>query len=830
MNMLNELTIKNLKQNKKRTIMTIIGIMLSVALITAITTFVSSMQRSMVDYAKQQNGDYHVLVSDVPEEKQKYLLQHVNIERVMEGKTLGEIAPEEFLPAEICKDQEGMLKLRAFEEKALSNIGIFLIDGKLPKNDQEILIPNVLSGIDGKNYVPGDEIRIRVNQEEKTYRVAGVMGRNSFEFKKNESMGYTFVTKLSSEQAGEKDYLLTLKKPTEVYTFCEELVEKSGFSEEQLLTNDGVLRFEGSSKSEHTMAVLRRISMLVIGIILFTSVFVIKNSFDISITERIRQYGMLTSVGATSKQIRKNVFFEGVVLGGIGVPLGILSGIFAIWLTLEVVKKILLQSSLSDIPLGMHLSWKAILAAIVIAVIIIYLSALMPARKAVKISPMDAIRGTGKQKLNGKKLRTAKWFGKLFGVEGELASKSLKRSKKKYRTTVFSIFLSVVMFVSIGSILQYGFLLQSYVYHDMGYNLEMDVQSPELEEEVLERIYAEALNTKGIQKGTIIKSAVYFIQDAEYSKETLKYELPTYESKRAMEENINVVFYSVSEEMYRSYVKELGLSYESAKDQVIICDTQRRNLYDQDSGKTTRRQFPLLASGKGDVLSYRTIMEQEEKIASISIAKKTEKMPFGVLPSYYDVIAIVSEETMARLDSHLVGIYMDAENPGQVKKEIRQMDSSLKWDDTDYEELKKENKSMVLILSIFLYGFIAVISLIGITNIFNTITTNMALRSREFAILRSVGMTEKEFRKMIRYESLLYGAKALLFGIPVGVGLSYVMYRMFIGVIEVSYELPWNEMGIACVAVFLIVFWTMQYSVKKAEKQNMIETLRNENI
>ena len=358
MNILNELTVKNLKRNKKRTLVTIFGIILSVALVTAITTFVSSMQGSMIEYAKKNDGDYHIFVSDVPVEQQKYLLNNAKIEQTMIGQTIADVAPETFFKEE--EDQEnhrGMLKLKAFEEKDLKRLGIKLIEGRMPKNEQEILLPMQLSGLDGISYEVGDVLTLKVNGSEETYTIAGLMGINSFEFQKDGMMGSTLVTKLDHDTAGQPiEIALSLKDPKEAYTFAENLKEEHGFSQEQIITNDMLLQFEGGTRSEQTMQVLYRMAVIVILIIIFTSVFVIKNSFDISIMERIKQYGMLASIGATSKQIRKNVLFEGVVLGVIAIPLGILCGVFAIWVTLLTVTQILAGSGLADISLHLYVS------------------------------------------------------------------------------------------------------------------------------------------------------------------------------------------------------------------------------------------------------------------------------------------------------------------------------------------------------------------------------------------------------------------------------------------------------------------------------------------
>lgn len=834
MNILNELTTKNLKRNKKRTIVTIFGIVLSVALITAITTFISSMQGSMIEYAKKADGDYHIFVSDVPVEQQKYLLNNAKIAQTMIGQTIGDISPETFFKAE--EDQEnhrGMLKLKAFEEEGLEKLGIKLIEGRMPENEKEVLAPITLNGLDGTNYEVGDALTIKVNDSEETFKVVGLMGLNSFEFQKDGMMGYTFVTRLNHDTTGKSmEMALSLKEPKEAYTFAEELKEEQGFSQEQVITNDMLLRFEGAARSEQTMTVLYRMAAVVILIIVFTSVFVIKNSFDISIMERIKQYGMLTSVGATSKQIRKNVLFEGFLLGVTAVPLGVLSGIFAIWVTLFAVTKILAGSDLGDIPLHLYVSWQAVTAAVLIAVITIYISAFIPARKAVKIAPMDAIRDSGNLKIPGRKLRTSRLLAKLLGVEGEIASKNLKRSRKKYRTTVFSIFLSVVLFISISSVIQYGFLLQSYAYKEMDYNLCASIEDSELSQEKQLELYEKAAKAEGVEESTIVKRQICNMTQGDYTKDALEEIETSYDSVEEAEEQMYVTFYSVPEKQYLEYLKDIGVSYEEAKDKAIICDTQRRTVYNQDTGETTRKQFRLLNSKAGDELSYRALAADEKPRdkKTIEILKRTEELPFGVEADYYSVVAIVSDETMTKLDGVLNGFYAQAEDTQKLQEELREFDESVEWYFTDYAQLAKEQNSVILVVSIFLYGFIAVISAIGITNIFNTITTNMTLRSREFAILRSVGMTEKEFRRMIRYESLLYGAKALLFGIPVGVALSYGMYRIFIDVIEVPYTLPWKEILIAAAAVFMIVFWTMRYSVKKAEKQNIIETIRSENI
>lgn len=838
MNILNELTIKNLKQNRKRTLVTIFGIVLSVALVTAITTFVSSIQQSMVEHAREMNGNYHIMVSDVPLEKQKYLLNNEKVEKAMTGRTLASMKFELTEEQKAAGMTEPQIKLKAFDGETFRQIGMkrILVKGALPSNENEVLYPLYLNGFD-KEYKVGDHVTLNVGGAEKTYKISGMITSPSFEFKTGDGNGgYTFLTRSDKKISGETmEIALLMKNPRDVYPFFEELKEEHGFTDEQLVVNDSLLRFQGVLKTERTMKILYSIAAVVISIIVFTSVFVIKNSFDISITERMKQYGMLVSVGATSRQIRKNVRFEGLILGLIAIPAGVLCGIAAIGITLRIVMKILEGGRLAaEYTLTLHVSLWAVLAAVLVAALTIYLSTLIPAGKAAKVSPIEAIRESGNIKISNKKLRTPKIIQRVLGVEGEIADKNLKRSRKKYRTTVFSIFLSVVLFVSISSVIKYGFMVQELQYQKRDFNLEVHLDSGDMTREEEYALCQRVAKLDGIKQVFISRLAYAQLKNGDYTKEAIGNKENGYRSPEELDEATMLDIYALPDRDYREYVKDLGLSYKEADGRLIIADSAIKEYYDKDQN-LRRIKYNQLNSKAGDVLHVKVFGTGEEEDQSMNweIAKRTDKLPFGIEHHEFantSITVIISEKMMSTLSWRMNGLRIDAENPAKLGKAIVDSAKEITWHITDYEEEANESNSIILIFSIFLYGFIAVISAIGITNVFNTITTNMTLRSREFAILKSIGMTDREFRRMIRYESVLYGIKALLFGIPVGVALSYLMYRLFIGIMVVPYQLPWEQIGIAVLGVFAVIFLTMGYSVRKTKNQNIIETIRSENI
>ena len=143
-------------------------------------------------------------------------------------------------------------------------------------------------------------------------------------------------------------------------------------------------------------------------------------------------------------------------------------------------------------------------------------------------------------------------------------------------------------------------------------------------------------------------------------------------------------------------------------------------------------------------------------------------------------------------------------------------------DDLDYE------RRFQGILQVFTYGFITLISLITVANVFNTISTNIHLRRREFAMLESVGMSPKGFKRMMRFECVFYGLKALLFGLPISLLITYAMYSSIMIGVDIGFMLPWTSIGISVLSVFLVVFITMLYATHKIHKENIIDALKTE--
>ena len=840
MNILNKFTIKSLKLNKKRTIVTIIGIMLSTALICGVAGLVSSFQNSLIDWARTNDGNYHVTFKNVSSDKAQYVTENQKVKDYFLSSSLG------WANLEGSKaTNKPYLHVLAYDKKALENYGVVLTDGRLPQNPNEIIITeSVLTGarvslkigdtitlnigtrksnddyyLNDDNLYTEDDESI-VDTKEKTYTIVGFM--ETLDVENLYSPGYSALTYMD-ETPSVIDISVLYKSPKEYEKTTKDICKTLNLNfDGDVYVNSDFLRFQGVM-SDSMLNVLYTIAGVVIFIIVISSVFVIRNSFSISVAEKNRQYGMLSSVGATSKQIRRNVIFEGMVIALIAIPLGILFGIVAIMILLKVVNY-LLEDMLDGMKFTYSINLVAVLISIIISIITIYLSCLIPARKAAKISPIESIRGNNDIKIKAKKLKTSKLTKKLFGIGGVIASKNLKRSKKKYRTTVISLVISIFIFISLSSFLSLGTKTSEFYYTDFKFNM-----------------YVECLDNSNTQIYEKI-SKLENIDDSAYCYESsLDIDNNKYVSefgKKILEDDSSpngIAFMVYNNEYFKKYIKELGLNENDYKTTVVLLDYA--TLYNEDGSKTVDRIYSLKSGDKVNVKSG-------DKEKTLTISKFTDVKPMGQEAVYYDHgIIVVSEDYIKEVFKedvnnsdyyHLSDLFIKSSKPQELENTlndlIKQGGDYYGLTVFNYETYMKQEQRMLLVVKIFLYGFITVITLIGVTNIFNTITTNMILRSKEFAMLKSVGMSSKEFNKMIRLESIMYGTKSLLIGIPLGILGSYGMYKAFAQGIDLGYTLPLPAIIISIVFVFIIVGITMKYSLNKINKQNIIETIRKDNI
>lgn len=897
MKVLNELSVKDLKLNKKRSIVIIIGIILSTALICGVAGLITSFQNTFIDTAKDSQGNYHAIFYNVPKDELKYIEENRGVEDYYLSEEIGySYLPKGKISTSTGEEEKPLVNVISMNDKFLNNMAINIKDGRLPENDSELAISTRINEKFKTNCKVGDTVTLNVgelkgtlenqnanyydeeqikktdgteqtteneivNVTSKTYKIVGIIERPTTTIEPYEADWFTVITKMQTINK-KANIAVLYSKPNDYVKNTESInqmvIAKSGTKENdfnrvsgldktyksykyKIKINKELLAYQGASLDDETLKTIYGLGAFVMGIVLVSSVFVIRNGFAISITERLKQYGMLSSIGATKKQIKKSVYFEGFILAIIGIPLGILSGIFAIYILVNVVNYILKDYVSSGTLLTYGISWTAIVISIIVSIVTIWLSCRNSAKKASKITPIEAIRSSEDVKLKAKKIKCPKIITKIFKTGGEIAYKNLKRSKKKYRTTVISIIVSVVIFIAISSFIQYGFKMSSAYYTEKNYNYVVytyTTASPEDTEEFAKeqekslKMLTDISNLPDVGDVSINKTNTFEMNmDEKHKAELTEYgkniKARYSESNSNQEQIDNVNIISLSKNAYDAYLKKIGGDYETYKDGAILIDN---NINLDEKGK--KIQGSMYTWKKGDTVTGKI----NDKEYNIKIVAKTEERPNGVENLYNtNAYFIVSEDFINKtgyISATLCAQSNDADKLDaeveQYKKDNNLTDSNL--NSFNLEESVRAENAVVLVISIFLYGFIGVITLIGITNIFNTITTNMNLRKKEFAMLKSIGMTKKEFNRMIRLESIFYGVKSLVIGIPIGLVLSYGMYNVFKNSMEMDYVLPYKAIAVAVIFVAVVIGIIMKYSMSKINKQNIIETIRNDNI
>ena len=886
-NVFTRLTAKTLKANRTRTTVTIIGILLATAMLTAVTTFISSLQGFMVENFIAENGDWFAEALQIPEEKLQELQQDKDVTKQVSWQELG------YALTGLGKSEEpGILPyyhVVGIDDAFAEAMPVKVTEGRLPENDSEILLSeSVKNAMESTGQEPvaigstmtlelgyrmWDGMRLDENnplmyagensdtgvltesldiRETRTYTVVGYMENPAYTYS-NVSM-FCFTRK-TAEPAPDSLYtsFFKIKKSGDIYDFVNDHLSDYGVT-----YNSELLRLQGVSTNRAFMQLIYGMSVILILLIMVGGVSLVYNSFAISVSDRTKQFGLLASVGATPRQLRGMVFREALILSSMGIPLGILSGIAGIGVTLHLTAGAFQYLYDGNVAMRVHVSLPALGIAAGTALATVLISAWIPARRAAKIPPMEAIKMSRDIRLSRREIRRTAKKGrlsqKLFGLPALIANRHFSREKRQYRATVLSLFISIVLFVSASSYSSYLkkslFDVKSVPEYDVSvYGVRDPLLQKELEnlDGVQKSLYARDCYPDFLVKPEQLSDAylakmgemqtdengylhlygeVLVLSDADYESWLLVFGIPVPEEKE--NEPVSILLGANQVRTYNS----ASSRYEVIEALKQDADSLRMSFTDYEAWSAAQEEL-----GEEPVDNR----EDYQITVQAQIAGYVPDAPMNLLAGMTGFGVILSESQMKalvgdRADSCLPrsSVYLKATNYQQVAEEAQELidqDKSGTYMMVDnVTESTLGMKRMLTTVDVFAYGFIALISLIAAANVFNTISTGFLLRRREFAVLSSVGMTPKEMSRMLSYECILYGTKSLLYGLPVSLLVTYGIYRVVRESVETNFYIPVTSLCIVIISVFLVVFSTMLYAKSKLRKANIIDSIRQENL
>ncbi len=848
MSILNRLTIKNLRLNKKRTIVTIIGIILSTALMVGIGLLFSSFQDLMIRDTIGYSGKYEAKYNDVD------LIKLNDIKN--KNFTYFYEKPIGFSKVESSNEYKPYMYITSVNREYFDELK--LIEGDIPKNENEIVISNHVITNGGLDYKVGDIVTFTygsrnidgnitlannelvdgeflTNGGTHAYKIVGIVDRSNFE--SYSASGYTAFTVDVNSDNGNVNLYVMFNKNKNIIKQSEELAKELNYNGD-INYNSTLLALYGESTYGNVMSSMGGMMIIMLSLVSIGCIIVIYNSFAISVMERKREFGLLSSIGATKKQIKKSVFYEALVVGVIGIILGILGAYIGIGTVILIINNLI--SDMLEYKLYLVTNYLFIIIPVIFMIIVIGVSAFIPSRRASKVSPIEAIRQNDDIKINKKKIRTSKLVLKLFGIEGEIALKNIKRNKKKYRVTIVSLFISIVLFISFSSYMNYTLNTASSVMGEVPYDYRISYFGDDNNKEELDKI-------NEIVKSSDVKKYVSYsvgnlsiIGNYTYSDEYLDFYKSAYGDDGIKALN-NLKYQSIyilvlDDNSYNKYKKLIGLD----KDSVILLNRFKGVSY--GNNKRVNYDIPVINNGNinikicnfdDDEENVDTTKYCNKNIDNIFVTNKSFDLieEFSYMDDFKLIVNKKLYDSISDGGADFTQFNIISDNTNNIDKLTKELD---KYNNVNYINIKesmKQTNNLILVVKILMYGFISLVTLIGVTSVFNTISTSMALRKREFAVLRSIGLTRGGFNKMLFFESLFFGMKSLIFALPVSIGVTILIHYSLADMVSIStIIIPWKAIIISIVSVFIIVLLTMMYSSSKIKKHNIIEQIREENI
>ena len=848
MSILNRLTIKNLRLNKKRTIVTIIGIILSTALMVGIGLLFSSFQDLMIRDTIGYSGKYEAKYNDVD------LIKLNDIKN--KNFTYFYEKPIGFSKIESSNEYKPYMYITGVNKEYFNELK--LVDGSFPKNENEVVISNHVITNGGLDYKVGDIVTFTygsrnidgnitlanselvdgeflTNEGTHTYKIVGIVDRSNFE--SYSASGYTAFTVDVNSDNGNVNLYVMFNKNKNIIKQSEELAKELNYNGD-INYNSTLLALYGESTYGNVMSSMGGMMIIMLSLVSIGCIIVIYNSFAISVMERKKEFGLLSSIGATKRQLSHTVFFEALVVGVIGIILGILGAYIGIGCVILIINNLI--SDMLEYKLHLVTNPLFIIIPVIFMIVVIGVSAFIPSRRASKVSPIEAIRQNDDIKINKKKIRTSKLVNKLFGIEGEIALKNIKRNKKKYRVTIVSLFISIVLFISFSSYMNYTIDTASSVMGEVPYDYQISYFGDDNDIDALDKI-SEIIKSNDVKEYVSYSVGnLSIIGNYTYSDEYLDFYKSAYgdDGIKALT-NLKyqyISIYILDDISYNKYKELIGLD----KDSVILLNKFKGVSY----GNNKRVNYDIPVINNGDInIKICNFDDNDEdvdttkycnkKIDNIFITNKSFDLieEFSYMSDFKLIVNKKLYDNISDSGTHYTQYNIISDNTDNIDKLTKELD---KYDNVNYTNVKesmKQANNMILVVKILMYGFIGLITLIGVTSVFNTISTSMALRKREFAVLRSIGLTRKGFNKILFFESLFFGLKSLIYAIPVSLGVTIIIHYALADMMSInSIVIPWKAIIISIVSVFVIVLLTMMYSTSKIKKHNIIEQIREENI
>ena len=833
-----DITLKYLKKNKKRTLLTIIGIIISLSLISGVGFLGLSFNEYMYNRAIDNNGDYEFGFSNVDKDVVNILRNDVDLKNVgvFSNVGLGKYVLED-------KDENSIYITEQDETYSTKITKTILTEGDYPKNSNELILNNKTKDYLGINL--GDNIKLREVQFDengnevltnnyKTYKIVGFL-QEQFEIGEGVFSGETFLDNLEDNK--EYNVFFTVINNKNKTKLVNEKFDNLNLDRNfnYINVNNDLLALIGESEYTGINTVVKVVVVFVLLIIILATIFLIYNAINISVTERMTQFAILRSIGATPKQISNIVIKEGLAMCLLSIPFGIVFGFLGVWTTVKIMNiKITNLLGTGQLIIRFHLS--VILFPLILGMTTIFMATYGPAKKAGKVSPISFIKGnTENEKIkyyNGNLIR------RIFGVEGWIAYKNIRKNSKRFTVTILSLSISLIMFITFTTLNMKRISELDYIKK----NTLMQGKVEGYESINKDKIKEEIKSIDGI-------SDIYTISMQYVPYLYLDGDIITEDYKNYRYNGLNTVnneliegaqIEGYSDEALNKLEVENGLK----NNEVILVNSFVRYT---NEGQLENVNFANIKEGEFIKIAKSSIEEYDDtfneelnkdkkdnNFIEFKVKKIINKSPFDYdYSSTFKIIMNYDEFTKLYDENYYTTIgfrYKNINDKKQVENIIKKIDIIAEENELNFNDINKktqENEEMWNVINVFVYGFIIMVALIGIVNIGNTISLNILLKKREFGTLGTIGISNNQLSKMVLLEGILHGIFSSIVAGIISIPLVLLSVRVVSYGFTISNKIYWQPFVIGFLINLFVVLIASLIPLNNLKKMNLVETIRN---
>lgn len=927
-------TLKSLISNKVRTSVTIVGVALATALVAAVFTTFTSLAHFLYQTETNSSGSWMAVAKVTNEQELNEGMAraaddpHVSATAVLHEVGYGQLTEEQQYVL-------GSTQPIVSGEGDLGGLlGLHPVEGRMPEQSDELCLFLTWKSHEGVQL--GDQLTIPVGQLhaassdeddptfsdvcEHTYTVVGFYDKVSYSlFDSYGTLAFTAADQTAIGPARAFLSFTDVERADDVERLAQEL-----FPEASISLHDALLRYMGLPSDTSMWTTFYGLICVLAAVILLACISLIFNAFNISVAERMDQFGLLSSIGATKGQLRRAVLLEATVVALIGIPLGLLLGLGGCWITFTALGSFIANlAGAEGISFEVFPDGRMLVLTTVLTLGCVLVSAWVPAKRASRMNIIDSIRSAATSRISKRGTQRANeatdiarlWSkgngrGRIFGMGATLARMNRKRSKSTGRTASISLALAIVLLMAAGSLNVFlGNLLDAVSNGEPAGEVSVGAQLSSQNEPSGESLSVEQLVS---DRNSAMAEAEAIFQDA-YSNLSaapdaipqgwrltgeVSVEVPANMAGAAFQIEDNALYRKTpsgsfaatahicyaSDDEFNAYATDLGLDpatfYETDAIRAIGVAQAYGNdgstyqllemlhqtgtvqalvagVFDQeipvrfdvgtiasevdDAGFVPYLEWSGTNAHAGDVLSMDDVQVATAPIEVTALADE----PPAIAGSYGEGISLIVPLSLAKhvcliddqpffrsyfnpADGDHAALAQELNDQGHAYfGEVEKQRGLSFISYNDYRAEANSNQMLATIVNVFCLLFTGILALIAMANVFNTVTNSLILRKREFAVMRSVGMSNRQFRHMIADECMTFGIAGLIPGLVISVGVSFLVWLMVSQSLSaVPFTLPWSYMGIAVGMTALAMGISVLYGMHRCKTDNVVEALR----